>query len=266
MPFAAGLRDTLRVRSRHAPSELAQGESLEHVLSRHLLAVEEMAEGELLTSVLLLDSDRKTLWHGAAPNLPAAYCEAIDGSEIGPCAGSCGTAAYLGEAVYVTDIESDPLWAHYRHLALPHGLRASWSTPIQDPGGTVIGTFAIYHRTPGAPTKDEIKSIAMITDHVAQAILCAQRAENPDGPASRQAVSGPALEIVRGTDTSGTAPDWADQLLRSVERLEAHAEELERLANESESEGAGEQSRAVAVDCRRLVSVIRRQIEQGRPS
>src|SRR3954471_5877303 len=122
MPFAAGLRDTLRVRARQAPSELAQGESLEHVLSRHLLAVEEMAEGELLTSVLLLDTKCKTLWHGAAPNLPAAYCEAIDGGEIGPCAGSCGTAAYLGEPVYVTDIESDPLWADYRHVALSHGL------------------------------------------------------------------------------------------------------------------------------------------------
>src|SRR5688500_17585564 len=45
-------------------------------------------------SVLLLDPDGRTLHHGAAPNLPPAYCELIDGEPIGPAAGSCGTAAY----------------------------------------------------------------------------------------------------------------------------------------------------------------------------
>ena len=32
----------------------------------------------------------------------------------------------------VEDIETDPLWADFKHLALPHGLRACWSTPILD--------------------------------------------------------------------------------------------------------------------------------------
>ena len=43
--------------------------------------------------------DGKHLRHGAAPSLPPPYTAAIDGAEIGPCAGSCGTAAYLGEPV-----------------------------------------------------------------------------------------------------------------------------------------------------------------------
>src|SRR6476469_4566448 len=156
MPFAPGLRNSLRARAQSAPSELANGEGLERVLSRHLLAVEEMADSGLLTSVLLLDSDGKRLWHGAAPNLPPSYCSAIDGSEIGPSAGSCGTAAYLGRPVYVSDIATDPLWADYRHFALPHGFQSCWSTPIREPSGSVIGTFATYHRTVGGPTPEEI--------------------------------------------------------------------------------------------------------------
>jgi hypothetical protein len=175
MPFAAGLRDSLLVREDEATHELANGDGLERVLTKHLLAVEGMADDPILTSILLLDGT--TLRHAAAPNLPAAYCEAIDGASIGPAVGSCGTAAYWGRPVYVTDIASDPLWADYRDHALGHGLRACWSTPIRDGEEAVIGTFAIYRRNVGGPSAEEIDAIGVITQHVAQAIL---RARDPD--------------------------------------------------------------------------------------
>ena len=109
MSFAAGLRAMLDLRQRDVVSELRQGESLEAVLDRHLLTVERASDSEILTSILLLSPDGKRLTHGAAPSLPQSYRDAIDGSEIGPKAGSCGTAAYLGRPVYVTDIATDPL-------------------------------------------------------------------------------------------------------------------------------------------------------------
>src|SRR4051794_17528844 len=114
MSFAAGLRHALHLRQTDVVSELSRGDSLEDVLNRHLLTVEEMSDSEILTSVLLLSSDGKRLTHGAAPSLPQAYLDVINGSEIGPSAGSCGTAAYLERPVYVTDIATDPLWAAYR--------------------------------------------------------------------------------------------------------------------------------------------------------
>ena len=128
MPFEAGLRQLLYVRDRQLASEFHRGDSLEEVLNRHLLTVERMAERELVTSILLLSADGRRLYHAAGPNLPQLYRQAIDGLEIGPTAGSCGTAAFLGRPIYVSDIASDPLWADYRHLALPHGLRSCWST------------------------------------------------------------------------------------------------------------------------------------------
>src|SRR5271170_6177691 len=72
----------------------------------------------LVCSVLLIDSDGVTLRHGAAPGLPADYTRAIDGVRIGPSVGSCGTAAYRGEAVVVADIATDPLWKDFHPLAL----------------------------------------------------------------------------------------------------------------------------------------------------
>jgi GAF domain-containing protein len=170
MSFASGLRQLLALRQTDVVSELRRGETLENILDKHLLTVEGASDGEILTSVLLLSPDGKHLTHGAAPSLPKPYVEAIDGAEIGPLAGSCGTAAYLGEPVYVSDIATDERWAAYRDLALSHQLRSCWSTPIRRSDGGVMATFAIYHRSPGAPTRDELKMIEFITGNVARTI------------------------------------------------------------------------------------------------
>ncbi len=141
---------------------IAKGESLTVTLDALCRLVEELAGGSL-SSILLLDPNASCLRHGAAPSLPAPYIEAIDGIAIGPSVGSCGTAAYRGEPVAVSDIATDPLWADYRDLALGHGLRACWSTPILSSEGRVLGTFAIYYRESRAPTPYEHNIIEQIT-------------------------------------------------------------------------------------------------------
>ncbi len=133
---------------------IARGEPLTLILDALCRLVEELARG-CQCSILLLDPKTRQLRHGAAPSLPAAYSNAIDGAVIGPAAGSCGTAAYRRELVVVTDIATDPLWADYRDLALAHGLRACWSTPILSSKGEVLGTFATYYREPRRPTAEE---------------------------------------------------------------------------------------------------------------
>ena len=117
----------------------------------------------LLCSILLLDADGITLRHGAAPSLPAEYSRAVDGIQIGPSAGSCGTAAYRKQPVMVENIATDPLWANCRQLALPHGLQACWSTPIASTDGKILGTFAIYYREPRAPDAEHQQLIAHAT-------------------------------------------------------------------------------------------------------
>ena len=54
----------------------------------------------------------------------------MNGARIESDGGSCGAAASLATTVFVSDIASDPRWAKYKHVALKHGLKASWSTPI----------------------------------------------------------------------------------------------------------------------------------------
>jgi PAS domain S-box-containing protein len=132
---------------------IARGDPCALVLDASCRLVEELESGSL-SSVLLLDAGKR-LRHGAAPSLPVSYTEAIDGSAIGPSAGSCGTAAYRAEPVIVSDIATDPLWADYRDLALPYGLRACWSRPFLSSDGRVLGTFATYYREPRTPAPHE---------------------------------------------------------------------------------------------------------------
>lgn len=261
MSFAIRLWDSLRDRHSRIGFEFASGESLGTVLSRHLLAVESSAETQLLTSILLLDQDGKHLWHGAAPSLPKSYCAAIDGLEIGPTAGSCGTAAYLERAIYVTDVSTDPLWKDYRELALQHGLRACWSTPIRNGEGLMLGTFAVYHLTPRGPTPDEIDAISMITGHVARAIEFAHsRQDNrpAEGGSPAQQMPIPYLELV-SDDESGSSLFEAgpshDEAFAA--RLQAYANEVDRYAALAGSRELSESLAAVARDCRNLSKLLR---------
>jgi PAS domain S-box-containing protein len=132
--------------------ELALGgaplESILEVLTR---TVEAQSVDSVLASILLMDGDGQHLRHGAGPSLPEGYNRAIDGIAIGPRVGSCGTAACTGQPIVVSDIETDPLWADFRGLALGHGLRACWSTPILSSQRKVLGTFALYYREPREP-------------------------------------------------------------------------------------------------------------------
>lgn len=110
-----------------------------------------LKEGRALCSILLLDGQR--LKHCAAPSLPEAYCEAIDGVAIGEGIGSCGTALFRREQVVVTDIATDPLWQDFRDLARSNGLGACWSNPIIASDGTVLASFAIYYPDQRSPSR-----------------------------------------------------------------------------------------------------------------
>ncbi len=169
--FSVILRDiTQRVRA----EELAAGQKailemmvtgmpLPDILSQICLMMEARSPG-MTCSILLLEGTRLHL--GAAPHLPEGYNQAIDGLEIGSSVGSCGTAAFRKEPVFVTDITTDPLWADYRKLAKTYGFRACWSTPIVSSRerGMVLGTFAMYYRDSRSPKEEDHRLIEMATN------------------------------------------------------------------------------------------------------
>ena len=138
--------------------QLAAGTTLVKTFESVIQMIQEQSPGTI-ASVLVLDLDGLHLRHGAGPDLPAEYNRAIDGIAIGPKVGSCGTAAFHGRRVIVSDIATDPLWQPFKELALGHGLRACWSEPIFDSQGRVLGSFAMYHRHVCNPSEDDLQII-----------------------------------------------------------------------------------------------------------
>lgn len=141
---------------------VARGAPLRDTLDSLMLLIESQSDG-VLCSVLLLDADGVTVHPVSAPSLPPAYTAQLEGLRIGPGAGSCGTAMYRKETVIVSDIGTDPLWAPYRAIAAPFGLRACWSTPIFLGTNQVLGSFAMYYREVRAPNAYDMRLISAAT-------------------------------------------------------------------------------------------------------
>jgi PAS domain S-box-containing protein len=146
---------------RHAPLS----ESLDAIVA----AIEDQLPGAAC-SVLLL-RNRRSLHHGAAAKLPISYREAIDGVSIGLGQGSCGTAAFTGQPVIASDVTTDLNWVDFRDVAMTHGLRSCWSTPIvADEGGEVLGTFAVYQAKVWTPDAAAVRLVERFTHLAAVAI------------------------------------------------------------------------------------------------
>lgn len=148
-------RDEVLQRARVAVlDEVLSGRALADILADLACRLEELDQ-DMLVSILLIDTDGK-LHTAAAPSLPADYNAAVDGLTPGEGHGSCGTAAWLGKPVIVSEIEHHHYWQPYLAIARKAGLAACWSIPLKDDTGRVIGTFGIYHRRPRAPGAAEL--------------------------------------------------------------------------------------------------------------
>ncbi|WP_042394714.1 SpoIIE family protein phosphatase [Streptacidiphilus carbonis] len=198
--------------------QIARDAPLGEVLDGMCRAIEKLSP-KVLSSVLLLDPSGRRLVHGAAPSLPDFFNEAVDGNPIGPKEGSCGTAAYRREMVVVDDIARDPLWDSYRDLARRAGLAACWSSPIMSSTGELLGTFAMYHRTPQLLREDDLDLSIVFTRTAALAIE-RHRAEQARSRAheSEQALSSD-LAFVLETGIAVSEEAHYPQNLQSLARL-----------------------------------------------
>ncbi|HVX80784.1 MAG TPA: EAL domain-containing protein [Devosiaceae bacterium] len=140
----------LQILQRDVLEAVANDQPVDEVMRLICERVEAVAP-EVICSVLRVDGERR-LRPLAAPSLPDYINKAVDGVPIGPAVGSCGTAAYRGEPVVVTDIETDPLWQDFKALYAQTGIKACWSSPIKLGSGKVAGTFAFYFREKRGPS------------------------------------------------------------------------------------------------------------------
>jgi len=240
---------------RRALALLAAGAPLGDILEALVEVIEELLPGSL-GSVLLIDRSGTRLLHGAAPSLPAAYNRAIDGSVIGPKGGSCGTAAYRRDMVMVSDIANDPLWVDYKHLALPYGLHACWSTPILSNDGHVLGTFAIYSRSVQTPTPG---AIALVNHAVHVAGIAIERRLLDE---QLRALS-ERIEATREEERSGIAREIHDALGQALTALKLDVAWIARRRGDDPAISGKLREMMASTD--ELISSVRRISSELRP-
>ena len=163
---------------------IANGASLVDILERLCDTVDAQASN-IKSAVMLMDTDGVHLRPAAAPRLPKGWVEAITPLKIGPCVGSCGTAASLKQRVIVSDIATDPLWADYRDLALSYGLRAAWSQPLLSKNQEVLGTFCLYYAEPRSANDTDLQLIEG-ADHIAVIAIEGERSQEALRSASEE--------------------------------------------------------------------------------
>ncbi|MFJ2058349.1 SpoIIE family protein phosphatase [Streptomyces sp. NPDC087908] len=182
--------------------QIARQAPLPDVLDGMARAIEELAPEEIMVSVLLADADGQHLHHGAAPSLPAFYNQAIDGIATGEGVGSCGTAAHRRTPVIVTDIATDPFWDDFRDLADKAGVAACWSTPILARDGSLLGTFAMYHRVPRAPQDADLALARVFAGTAALAIERQQAQQAQQAAEAREKAARDDLAFLLNASTT----------------------------------------------------------------
>lgn len=144
-------------------------ETLDEMLDSMARIVESKCPG-LKCSILLVDPTTNRVTVGAGPSLDPEYNAAVEGLEIGPTVGSCGTAACWNVPVIVEDIAHDPLWRNLKHAAALAGVAACWSQPIRATDGHVIGAMALYDTQPGSPSEHHLNHLEIAARMVGLAI------------------------------------------------------------------------------------------------
>jgi PAS domain S-box-containing protein len=204
---------------------IATGVPFKEIANALCQIIEQQRPGTL-ASVLLVNCDGVHLDVIAGPNLPGGWDRQMEQLPIGPCAGSCGTAAYRGSPVIVSDIATDPLWdvPEHRAAALNHGLRASWSNPVLSWKGEVLGTFCMYYRDSRSPTSEDLELIEVAT-HLVRVAIERDRAEQALR-ASEQLARSHVDVMMRSLDVLATeaAPEkFIGEMLRTIgQHLRAH--------------------------------------------
>ena len=154
-----------------------------------------------LGAISVLAPEGHSFEYVVAPKMSATLRAALEHSAIDIRNGSCAAAVCLGRQVLVADVAKDPFWERHREQARAAGLKASWSTPIKDADGRVLGCLGVYHSTAGLPGQRELRILA----HAAQiaGIAIARRLAEEALRTSEAKYRGLFESIVEGVYQSG---------------------------------------------------------------
>ena len=114
--------------------------------------------------IMLVDCERLRVL--AAPHVDDKLHQLVEQLRIGNTTSPSGAAAFRNEPVIVPDTTISPLWQHLRHIPELTQVAASFSMPVRNSSGQVIGVFSVYYPFRHYPSEGEQQFAEVIT-HIA---------------------------------------------------------------------------------------------------
>ncbi|SEP03549.1 bifunctional diguanylate cyclase/phosphodiesterase [Aquisalimonas asiatica] len=106
----------------------------------------ELEEHGVTTTVHVMRGGQ--LRYSAGPAMPAVYGRILDNILPGERSGGCGLSALRGEPVFVDDAAVAACYSDFRDVVNALGFRATWSMPVLNDDGAVLGTVALHFQSP----------------------------------------------------------------------------------------------------------------------
>jgi len=123
--------------------QLAEGASLNQILTRIAKDAEQQLP-ELLCSILLMDSDRKSLIQGASPSLPDFFVEIFASKSFEDLGCFFNKVLTENNTVIIDDLANSECHLNFKNLSFKLNLKSCWSEPIISSGNTLLGMVIFF--------------------------------------------------------------------------------------------------------------------------
>ena len=121
---------TIMAGERDIFGRIAADAPLREVLEATVALVESISH-DFIVTIRRLGQDGRGFVEVIGNRLPAALRAAEEQAAIDVRNGSSAAAVYLGRAVLVANVRTDPYWQRRRELAQQVGVAAAWALPIK---------------------------------------------------------------------------------------------------------------------------------------
>ena len=104
-----------------------------------------------VASLMIKNPEDGRIYVKAAPTVPQAGWDVLDGIEPGPHSGSCGNAIHHGKPQFISNTFTDERGTEFLQTAKAFNLCSCWSMPVKDEESKTIGSIALSsfeHRSP----------------------------------------------------------------------------------------------------------------------
>ncbi len=167
---------TIMAGERNVFERIAADAPLREVLAATATLAESIC-ADYFVSISRLGPDGRSFTEVIGARVPQALRAADENTVIDVRNGSSAAAVYLGRAVLVGNVRTDPYWQRRRMLAVNAGFAAAWAVPIKAAGGKILGALTVYRAAAGKPAERDLELIAHAARLAAVAIERCNAAE-----------------------------------------------------------------------------------------